>query len=47
MKISQFNKLKIGDSVYLKNTYNDEYTLTEALGLDKLFKKVSVLLGKK
>jgi hypothetical protein len=47
MKTEQFKKLKVGDTVYLKNTFNNEYTMTEVLEIDRLFMKLKVLLGRK
>jgi hypothetical protein len=48
MTIKDFNKLKIGDSVCLPNTWKKgSYTQTEVLEIDKIFKKVRVLLHSK
>jgi hypothetical protein len=47
MTKQQFDKLKVGDSVYLKNTYNEFWTGTEVLKIDRIFSKVEVLLGRR
>ena len=48
MTIQEFKTLKVGDSIYLPNTWNkNTYTYSQVLDIDHLFKKVTVLLGRK
>jgi len=48
MTINQFNTLKIGDRVLLPNNWSKgTYTSTEVLEIDRVFKKVRVLLNSK
>ena len=44
MTKQQFSKLKVGDYVYLPG---NRYTYTPILKIDRIFNKVSVLLGRK
>ena len=48
MNFIQFNSLKIGDRCYIPNANRkDMFISTEVLKIDRFFKKVTVLLGKK
>jgi len=47
MTIEQFNSLKVNDLVYIPGAYEGRFTGTQVLKIDRLFKKVTVLLGTK
>lgn len=48
MTIKEFNELKIGDTVYHRDTLNKGFSRgTEVLEIDRIFKKVKVLLKSK
>ena len=45
MTISEFNSLKVGDGVYLPNNRKrEQYTSTEVLEIDRIYKKIKVVL---
>jgi hypothetical protein len=46
MTLKEFNLLKVGDRCFLKS-YNKTFTSTEVLKIDRMFKKIVVLLRNK
>lgn len=46
MTLNQFNNLKVKDRVFLRGR-DDKYISTEVLKIDRYFKKLTVLLGRK
>lgn len=48
MTAAEFNNLKVGDSVYLPNSFKKgTYISTEILEIDRVYKKIKVLLRSK
>lgn len=47
MTKAEFDKLKVGNAVYLPDKQNKTFIGTEVTAIDRYFNKLDVLLGKK